>query len=95
MAVLIGIGGAILIVIGRSEDLITNSITTTVVMVVAGISPQRAWEQPILRLFDTLIGVAVGITAVAISMRLSHHTTSDNRAPLKEKSQWETTKQTL
>jgi len=36
-------------------------ITTTVVMVVAGVSPDQAWLQPMLRVLDTLIGVAVGM----------------------------------
>ena len=66
LAILIGIGAVILIMINRPSDVITTSITTAVVMVVAGISPQHAWRQPILRLFDTLIGIAVGITAVWI-----------------------------
>jgi Fusaric acid resistance protein-like len=66
MAILIAIGAVILIMIGRPGDIITTSITTAVVMVVAGISPQHAWSQPILRLFDTLIGIAVGIAAVWI-----------------------------
>ena len=66
MAILIGIGAVVLILIDRPEDVITNTITTTVVMVVAGISPQHAWTQPILRLGDTLIGLAVGIIAVLV-----------------------------
>jgi hypothetical protein len=40
-------GQIVLDLIGRSEDVITASITTTVVMVVAAISPQHAWTQPI------------------------------------------------
>jgi hypothetical protein len=70
MAVLIAIGAVILIMIGRPGDVVTASITTAVVMVVAGISPQHAWSQPILRLFDTLIGIAVGIAAVWIDKGL-------------------------
>jgi Fusaric acid resistance protein-like len=70
MAVLIAIGAIILITIHRPGDVITTSITTAVVMVVAGISPQLAWRQPILRLLDTLIGIAVGFTAVWIGRRL-------------------------
>jgi uncharacterized membrane protein YccC len=70
MAVLIAIGAVILIMIGRPGDVVTASITTAVVMVVAGISPQHAWSQPILRLFDTLIGIAVGIAAVWIDRGL-------------------------
>lgn len=66
LAILIAIGAVVLIMIDRPGDIITTSITTTVVMVVAAISPQHAWSQPILRLVDTFIGIAVGITAVWI-----------------------------
>jgi hypothetical protein len=31
-------------------------------MVVAAMSPQYAWHQPLLRLVDTVIGIAVGVT---------------------------------
>src|ERR1700691_3820050 len=55
MAALIGIGAVILILVDRAEDVITAGITTAVVMVVAGIAPQHAWTQPILRLVCTNI----------------------------------------
>jgi uncharacterized membrane protein YccC len=42
---------------------VTAGITTAVIMVVAAVSPQHAWQQPILRLADTAIGVAVGAIA--------------------------------
>src|ERR1700758_2210887 len=64
MAILIAIGSVILIMIQRTGDVCTTSITTAVVMVVAAISPLHAWRQPILRLLDTLIGIAVAFTAV-------------------------------
>jgi hypothetical protein len=70
LAILIGIGAVILIMIDRPGDVITASITTAVVMVVAGISVQHAWHQPILRLVDTLIGIAVGITGVWVGRAL-------------------------
>jgi uncharacterized membrane protein YgaE (UPF0421/DUF939 family) len=89
MAILIGIGAMVLVLINRSEDIITNTITTAVVMVVAGISPRHAWMQPILRLADTLIGLAVGIAAVSIFTRLS----AGGRLAQK-KSQWKITKET-
>lgn len=69
--------------------------TTAVVMVVAGISPQHAWRQPILRLFDTLIGIAAGIAAVWIARglySLIHLSESKVRT---EKSQLKITKETL
>ena len=56
--------------IGRPEDAITAAITTTVVMVVAAVSPHHAWQQPILRFADTVIGVAVGIAAAWIGLRM-------------------------
>ena len=95
MAVLIAIGAVILIMINRAGEVITTSITTTVVMVVAGISPQHAWRQPILRLFDTLIGIGVGITAAWIAKglpKLSHFGENTLRA---ETSHWKITKETL
>ncbi len=69
MAVLIGIGSIFLSLMGRSEDIITAGITTAVVMVVAGISPQHAWKQPILRLFDTMVGVGMGVVGASIYLR--------------------------
>jgi hypothetical protein len=30
-------------------------------MVVAAMSPNDAWQQPLLRLFDTVIGIALGV----------------------------------
>jgi hypothetical protein len=42
-------------------------MTTAVVMAVAGIVPSTRGVNPFLRLFDTLIGIAVGVTAVRIS----------------------------
>jgi uncharacterized membrane protein YccC len=68
MAALIGIGAIVLTLLGRSEDIITTGITTAVVMVVAGISPKHAWQQPILRSIDTAIGIGVGIAAARISL---------------------------
>jgi uncharacterized membrane protein YgaE (UPF0421/DUF939 family) len=68
MAALIGIGAIILTLFGRSEDIITTGITTAVVMVVAAISPGHAWQQPVLRLVDTAIGIGVGIAAAWISL---------------------------
>ena len=74
MAALIGIGAVILILVDRAEDVITAGITTAVVMVVAGIAPQHAWTQPILRLVDTNIGMAVGIAAAWAGMKLGSQT---------------------
>jgi len=66
MAALIGIGAAAVVLAGRPDDLITTSITTAVVMVVAVIDPHDAWRKPVLRLIDTAIGAAVGVAAAWI-----------------------------
>jgi uncharacterized membrane protein YgaE (UPF0421/DUF939 family) len=95
MAVLIAIGAVILIMIGRPGDIITTSITTAVVMVVAGISPQHAWRQPILRLFDTLIGIAVGITGVWIARGVHNLSHSSESTLSTDKSQLKIHKETL
>jgi uncharacterized membrane protein YccC len=63
LAVLIGVGAFLLMMIGRDEDVITAGISTTVVLVAAALSPHRAWQQPILRLADTALGIAVGVGA--------------------------------
>jgi len=52
--------------LGRREDIVTTGITTTVVMVVAAMSPHDAWQQPLLRVVDTLVGIAVGIASIRI-----------------------------
>jgi len=75
MAALIGLGVLIMAAIGRPDDTITTGITTIVIMVVAAIGPEHAWKQPILRLFDTVVGIGVGVGAAWISL----HT--DPRAP--------------
>ena len=61
LAALLGVGTLILMALGRRDDIVTTGITTTVVMVVAGMSPQDAWQQPLLRLADTVVGIAVGV----------------------------------
>jgi uncharacterized membrane protein YccC len=64
LTALIGIGTVVMMLLDRREDIITTGITTTVVMVVAAMSPQDAWQQPILRLIDTIVGIAVGIGCI-------------------------------
>jgi uncharacterized membrane protein YccC len=61
MAVLIGIGTVAITLLGRRDGIVTTGITTVVVMVVAAISPVDAWHQPLLRLVDTVVGIAIGV----------------------------------
>ena len=63
LAVLVGASALAVMLLGRPGDAVTAGITTAVIMVVAAVSPQHAWQQPILRLADTIIGVAVGALA--------------------------------
>jgi hypothetical protein len=51
----------IMMSLGRRDDIVTTGITTTVVMVVVAMSPQDAWRQPLLRLIDTVVGIAIGV----------------------------------
>jgi hypothetical protein len=61
MAALLGLGALVMTILGRRADMVTTGITTTVVMVVAAMNPETAWQQPMLRLVDTLLGIAVGV----------------------------------
>ncbi len=63
LAVLVGASALVVMLLGRPGDAVTAGITTAVIMVVAAVSPQHAWQQPILRLADTIVGVAVGVVA--------------------------------
>lgn len=61
LAILIGLGTLIMAMLDRRDDIITTGITTVVVLVVAAISPEGAWQQPLLRLLDTVVGIAIGV----------------------------------
>ena len=72
LAVLIGLGCLVLTLLGRPGEVMTAGITTAVVMVVAALSPHDAWQQPILRLGDTVVGIRVGLGAAWITRQLVH-----------------------
>jgi uncharacterized membrane protein YccC len=61
MAVVLAIGTLVMALLRRRDDIVTTGITTAVVLVVAAISPQDAWQQPLLRLVDTVVGITVGV----------------------------------
>jgi uncharacterized membrane protein YccC len=63
MAMLLAVGTLVMVLLDRREDIITTAVTTIVIMVVAVERPIDAWEQPLLRLFDTVVGVAIRLAA--------------------------------
>jgi uncharacterized membrane protein YgaE (UPF0421/DUF939 family) len=62
LAALLVCGTLIMMVLGRRDEIGLAAVTTAVVMLVAAIDPLDAWRQPLLRLMDTLIGIAVGVS---------------------------------
>ncbi len=69
-ALLLGLSALIPILAGRPAEAVTAAITTAVLLPLSQLSPHQAWEQPILRLADTIVGIAVGIAAAWLSRRL-------------------------
>jgi uncharacterized membrane protein YccC len=63
MAALLGIGTLVMMKLGRREEILTTGITTAVVMVVAAMDTQHPRLQPLLRLLDTVVGIAIGVGA--------------------------------
>ena len=61
MAALLGLGTILMPLFARPDAAVTTNITTTVVMVVAAMSPIHAWQQPILRMIDTVVGTAIAL----------------------------------
>jgi hypothetical protein len=70
LAVLTGLSVLAVDAIGRPGDAATAAITTAVVLVASSLSSQHAWQQPILRLADTVVGVGVGVAAAWLGLRL-------------------------
>lgn len=70
MAALLAIGTLVMMKLGRREEIITTAITTAVVMVVAAMDARHARLQPLLRLLDTVVGIAVGIGAKWVASQL-------------------------
>jgi Fusaric acid resistance protein-like len=62
IAALIAIGTLFMILIGRREEMGLTAITIAVVMIVAASNPHDALQQPLLRLIDTIVGIAVGVS---------------------------------
>jgi uncharacterized membrane protein YccC len=61
MAILLAIGTIFTTWLDRPGEIGVTAITTAVVMIVATSEPQDAWQQPLLRLLDTVVGIIVGV----------------------------------
>jgi hypothetical protein len=81
LAMLVGASALAVMLLGRPGDAVTAGITTAVIMVVAAVSPQHAWQQPILRLADTVVGVAVGALAAWSGMQVKRLLSGRNVPP--------------
>ena len=81
LAVLVGASALAVMLLGRPGDAVTAGITTAVIMVVAAVSPQHAWQQPILRLADTIVGVAVGAAAAWAGMQIKRLLSLEHCSP--------------
>jgi uncharacterized membrane protein YccC len=82
LAVLVGASALVVMLLGRPGDAVTAGITTAVIMVVAAISPQHAWQQPILRLADTVVGVAVGAAAAWTGLQVQRFLSARSVLPV-------------
>jgi uncharacterized membrane protein YccC len=81
LAVLVGASALAVMLLGRPGDAVTAGITTAVIMVVAAVTPEHAWQQPILRLVDTVVGVAVGALAAWAAIRLRRFLSTRKSSP--------------
>lgn len=71
LAVVVGVGTFGLMAIVRGEDVVTAGVTSAIILVLAGLTPRSAWEEPILRVVDTAVGIGVGIVASWAGLRLA------------------------
>jgi uncharacterized membrane protein YccC len=72
LSVLLALGTLAAHAIGRAQDASTIGVTVAVVMVVASLGPEAdAWEQPLFRLADTVVGGLVGAAFAMVTVRLT------------------------
>jgi uncharacterized membrane protein YgaE (UPF0421/DUF939 family) len=77
LALLIIIGCLLMMVLGRRDEIGLTAITTAVVMIVGASRPQDAWQQPIHRLIDTVLGVAIGMACKWVASFLFFRVTGE------------------
>jgi uncharacterized membrane protein YccC len=80
LALLIGVSALVMVLLRRPDDAASAAIATAVLITLAQVSPRHAWEQPILRLADTALGVLVGV-GVAWLVRAVRRAPSYSRKP--------------
>jgi uncharacterized membrane protein YccC len=69
IAVLIALGAFILTTAGRPQDTLAASLATLVVLVIVSLDPHHAAQQPLMRLYDTVLGAAIGLAAALGALR--------------------------
>jgi uncharacterized membrane protein YccC len=74
LAALIGIGSMLVTLANHPDAAVTTGITIAVIMVVAALSPHNAWQQPILRLMDTLVGAVAAVAVAKLAQYLHKQT---------------------
>jgi hypothetical protein len=77
LAALIAVGTLVLTSAGQAGDVGVGAITTAAVMVIAALSPQHPWQQPLIGAVATAIGIAIGLAA----SRLGSGRLVDRRGP--------------
>ncbi|HTS95479.1 MAG TPA: FUSC family protein [Streptosporangiaceae bacterium] len=70
LGLLIGASALAVTLLGRPGDAVSAGISSAVVMIAARLSPQHAWEQPVLRFIDTVVGVIIGVAAAWLALRV-------------------------
>ncbi len=70
LGLLVGASALAVILLGRPGDAVSAGISSAVVMIASRLDPQHAWQQPILRFADTVVGVVVGIAAAWLALRI-------------------------
>jgi uncharacterized membrane protein YgaE (UPF0421/DUF939 family) len=78
MAALIAIAVLLMMLIGRQDEMGLTAITIAVIMIVAADKPQEAELQPILRLVDTVVGIAVGVACKWINSFVFYRMTGED-----------------
>ena len=69
LGLLVGASALAVVLLGLA-DAVSAGISSAVVMIAARLSPLHAWHEPILRFIDTVVGVAVGIAAAWLALRV-------------------------